>query len=113
MPDNDYEKFRRKLMFEQVSKAIKENPKNWANGLEDLGFHWFDDEDDPEEVEESLAKPENLDQELLVAYFEGTVMLSDKVFNTYLVPERKPSSGTILDFGLRILDSKKKTISVR
>ena len=52
-------------MFEQVSKAIKENPKNWANGLEDLGFHWFDDEDDPEEVEESLAKPENLDQELL------------------------------------------------
>jgi len=28
------------------------------------------------------------------------------------VPERKPRSGTILDFGLRILDSKKKEISV-
>ncbi|MFH1934860.1 MAG: hypothetical protein ABIN18_25250, partial [Pseudomonadota bacterium] len=32
---------------------------------------------------------------------------------TYIVPERKPLSGTILDFGLRIADSKKKTISVR
>ena len=30
----------------------------------------------------------------------------------YLVPERKPRSGTILDFGSRILDSKKKAISV-
>ena len=29
-----------------------------------------------------------------------------------MVPERKPGSGTILDFRLRILDSKKKTISV-
>ena len=29
------------------------------------------------------------------------------------MPERKPRSGTILDFGLRILDSKKKAISVR
>jgi len=28
------------------------------------------------------------------------------------VSERKPRSGTILDFGLRILDSKKKEISV-
>jgi len=27
---------------------------------------------------------------------------------TYLVPERKPRSGTILDFGLRILDFKKE-----
>ena len=30
----------------------------------------------------------------------------------YLVSERKPRSGTILDFGLRILDSKKKEFSV-
>ena len=31
----------------------------------------------------------------------------------YVVPERKRCSGTILDFGLRISDSKKKAISVR
>ena len=30
----------------------------------------------------------------------------------YLVSERKPCSGTILDFGLRILGSQKKTISL-
>ncbi len=33
---------------------------------------------------------------------EGTV--NSEPVNGYLVPERKPRSGTILDFGLRILD---------
>ena len=37
---------------------------------------------------------------------------SETKIKEYLVPERKPRSGTILDFGLRILDSKKKEISV-
>jgi len=35
------------------------------------------------------------------------------LWKAYLVPERKPRSGTIFDFGLRILDSKKKAISDR
>ena len=37
--------------------------------------------------------------------------IAANVARLYLVLERKPRSGTILDFGLRILDSKKKTIS--
>jgi len=84
MSDDDFEKLRRELVFEQVSKAIKENPKNWASKLEELGFQWVDDECDEEEVEENLAKPENLDQELLVAYFEGAAKLSEQVLDTYL-----------------------------
>ena len=31
--DDDFEKRRRELVFEQVSKAIKENPKNWASKI--------------------------------------------------------------------------------
>jgi len=84
MSDNDFEKLRRELVFEKVSKAIKENPKNWASKLEELGFQWVDDEYDEDENEENLAKPENLNQELLVAYFEGGMKLSDQVLDTYL-----------------------------
>ena len=84
MSDDDFEKLRRELVFEQVSKAIRENPKNWASKLEELGFEWVDDESGEEEVEENIAKPENLNQELLVAYFEGAAKLSDQVLDTYL-----------------------------
>ncbi len=84
MVDDDFEKFKRKMMFEQVSKVFKENPKNWADQLEDLGFTWFDDEFDQEEIEENSAKPENLNQELLVAYFEDSVKYSKDVLNSYL-----------------------------
>ncbi len=84
MSDDDFEKLRRELVFEQVSKAIRENPKNWASKLEELGFEWVDDESDEEEVEENLAKPENVNQELLVAYFKGSAKLSDQVLDTYL-----------------------------
>ena len=84
MADDDFEKLRRELVFKQVSKAMKGRPKNWASKLEELGFEWVDDESDEEEVEENIAKPENLDQELLVAYFEGAAKLSDQVLDTYL-----------------------------
>jgi len=84
MVDDDYEKFKHKLRFEQVAKAIKEDPKNWTTKLEELGFQWFDDEYDQEEEEEKVAKPENPNQELLVAYFEGSVDLSDQVLDSFL-----------------------------
>ena len=83
MSDDDFERLRRELVFEQVSKAIKENPKNWASKFVELGFQWVDDESG-EEVEENIAKPENLNQELLVAYFKGAAKLSEQVLDTYL-----------------------------
>ena len=44
----------------------------------------MDDECDEEEVEENIAKPENLNQEILVTYFEGAAKLSEQVLDTYL-----------------------------
>jgi len=84
MSDDDFEKLRRELVFEQVSKVMKENPENWGSKLEELGFQWVDDECDEEEVEENIAKPENVNHELLVAYFEGAAKLSEQVLDTYL-----------------------------
>jgi hypothetical protein len=81
--DDDFEKLKRELIFERVSKAIEKDPKNWTSQLEDLGFQWFDDEDDQEEVEEELAKPENVNQEFLVGYFEGYINLSDQVLYSF------------------------------
>jgi len=85
MNDDDYEKIRREIVFEKVSKAIKEDRKNWVKQLEDLGFEWFDDGyGDEEEVEEKRARPENPNQELLVAYFEGDIELSDQALDAFL-----------------------------
>lgn len=91
MNDDEYEKLRRELVFEQVSKAIKEDPQNWRSQLEDLGFQWFDDEFDQEEIEEDLARPENPNQELLVAYLEGFVALSYQVLDAYLAEKDSPA----------------------
>ena len=91
MSDDDFEKLRRELVFDKVSEAIKENPKNWASKLEELGFEWVDDESGEEEVEENIAKPENPNQELLVAYFEGSVKLSDQVLDAYLAERESPA----------------------
>lgn len=85
MVDDDFEKIKREIVFERVAKAIKEDPKNWVKQVEDLGFEWFDDGyGEEEELEEKLAKPENQNQELLVAYFEGDVELSDQLLDSYL-----------------------------
>jgi hypothetical protein len=84
MPDDDFEKIEREIIFERVAKAIKEDPENWANRLEGLGFEWFDDEDDQEEREEVTAVPGNKNEELIVDYFEGTGDLSEKVLAAYI-----------------------------
>jgi hypothetical protein len=65
-------------------KAIKEDPKNWTSRLEESGFQRFDDEYDQEEAEEKVARPENSNQEFLVAYFEGSVDLSDRLLDSFL-----------------------------
>jgi hypothetical protein len=83
-PEDDLEKLMRELVFEQVANAIKEDRKNWVSRLEELGFQWFDDEDGQEGFGEASAKPENPDQELLVAFFEGSAEPSEQVLTAYL-----------------------------
>jgi hypothetical protein len=85
MIDDDYEKIKREMVFDRVSKAIKEDRKNCIKKVEDLGFKWYDDSfEDEEELEEKKARSENSNQDLLVSYFEGDVELSGQVLDAFL-----------------------------
>ena len=72
------------LIIDKVNEIIKKNPENYRMELATLGFEWLDDEY-PDEVEEEIkAVPENSDQALLVAYFEGEIELSEGILEIFL-----------------------------
>jgi hypothetical protein len=89
--DDDSEKERRKELFEKVAKAVKEDPKNYAEKLAELGFTWFDDEVDEEDEEERVATIRNDNEKYLVAYFEGDTDLSDQILDAFLAEKSSKS----------------------
>ncbi len=80
----EFANLRDEMNRDKVSEAIRENPGNSRESLEDIGFTWFDDEYPSEEEEETAAVPENDRQRFLVAYFEGKTPLSEAVINAFL-----------------------------
>lgn len=60
--------------------------------MEELGFRYFEADDDSEELEERNAKPENQRQRDLVAYFENKEKLSKEIFENY--SEEKAAENT-------------------
>ena len=81
---DEYEKLKNKIIIEKVDEVFRTQPDNYISALEEIGFKYYDDDDDMEEREEANAKPENLNQKDLVAYFEGQKELSDKILQTFL-----------------------------
>lgn len=79
----DFEKFKRKTIRDRVDKIFRKHPQDYIAKLEELGFEYFDDKEDYEEIEERNARPENQRQRDLVAYFEGERKLSKKIFESY------------------------------
>jgi hypothetical protein len=72
------------LVTERINEIFRTRPEYYRTELAMLGFEWLDD-DHPDEVEEEYnAVPENKDQELLVAYFDGEVEFSNKVMEVFL-----------------------------
>jgi len=84
MFDDDFEKEKRKLVFKEVARVIKEHPKNYMEKLAELGFRWVDDEIDEEELEEKAATISTDNERYLVGYLEGDTGLSGQVLDTYL-----------------------------
>ncbi|MBN1831398.1 MAG: hypothetical protein JW896_04740 [Deltaproteobacteria bacterium] len=77
-------KIKNEMVTERMNEIFRTRPDYDRTELAMLGFEWLD-EDYPNEVEEeSNAVPENKDQELLVAYFDGEVEFSDKVMQVFL-----------------------------
>ena len=46
----EYEEIKNELLIDKVGDAIKKDPKNWINNMEEIGFTWIDDSQ--EEIEE-------------------------------------------------------------
>ena len=62
----DYEKLKNEIIRDKVSEIIGNHPKDHIAKMEELGFEYFEDDDDYEEIEERNAKPEN--QRILLFY---------------------------------------------
>ena len=82
--DDEIIKINNELVTERINEIFRTKPKHYRTELAMLGFEWLDD-DYPDEVEEeNNAFPENKDQELLVAYFNGEVEFSDELVEVFL-----------------------------
>jgi hypothetical protein len=80
---DDFEKLKNEIIRDKVSEIFRNHPKDHIAKMEELGFAYFEDDDDYEEIEERNAKPENQRQRELVAYFEDKKKLSKKIFESY------------------------------
>jgi len=81
----EYEKLRNKIAMDKVDEIFRTQPHNYISALEEIGFTYYEDDyDDPEEIEEANAKPENQNQKDIIAYFEGEKELSDKILQIFL-----------------------------
>jgi hypothetical protein len=79
-----YEKLKNEMIIEKVDEIFRTQPDNYISALEEIGFKYYDDDNDMEEMEEANAIPENQNQKDLVAYFEGQKELTDKILQTFL-----------------------------
>lgn len=80
---NDYEKLKNEIIRDKVKEIFRNHPKEYISKLEELGFKYYEDDIDYEEIEEKNAKPENQRQRDLVAFFENKKELSEKIFESY------------------------------
>ncbi|MFH1251170.1 MAG: hypothetical protein V1715_08740 [bacterium] len=78
-----YKKLKDEIIYDKVNEIIRNHPKDYIAKMEEIGFKYFEDDVDCEEIEEKKAKPENQRQRDLVAYFENKKKLSKKIFESY------------------------------
>jgi len=86
----DYQKQKNEIIRDKVSEIFRTQPDNYISELEKIGFKYYDD-DDPEEIEEKNAQPENQNQSDLVEYFEGDREFSETILTAFF--EEKDTEG--------------------
>ena len=80
---DDYDKLKNEILRDKVNDIFRNHPKNYIAKMKELGFEYFEDDDDSEEIEERNAKPENQRQRDLLAYFENKKKLSKNIFECF------------------------------
>ena len=90
-PDPDEsEDIETEVIRDEVTRIFKEHPDDYIDKLEEIGFEYFDDEYDAEELEEAKARPLNKNQEYLVSFFNGDIPLSDDTLAVFFEERRSP-----------------------
>jgi hypothetical protein len=69
---DDYVKLKNEIVCDRVNEIFRNYPKDYIAKMQDIGFKYFEDDEDSEELEERDAKPVNKRQRNLVAYFENS-----------------------------------------
>ena len=80
---DEYERLKSEILLEKVNEIFRAHKDHGERikKMEELGFTYFEDEYDHEEIEEeNNAEPENERQKKLVSYFENQVELSEEIF---------------------------------
>ena len=78
-----YKKLRDEIIIDKVDEIFRTQPDNYISALEEIGFKYYEDDDD-EQMEEATARPENQNQKDLVAYFNGEKEFSDRILKIFL-----------------------------
>ncbi len=90
--DFDTDKLNNEIIRDEIKRVFKKYSHDYVSKLEELGFEYYDDEEeDIEEQEEALAKPKNPNQEYLVRCFKGDIALGDGAVAIFL-EERNSST---------------------
>ena len=79
----EIDSIKNELIVDKVTDAIKSDPKKWQENMEDIGFVWVDDSQ-KEVEEENNARVENVNQEYLVAYFEGEIKYNENMIEIFI-----------------------------
>jgi hypothetical protein len=85
-PLEEYLKLKNEMVRDKVGEIFRTQPENWSSALEEMGFNYYEEEDE-EEFEEKKARPKNKGQRDLVAFLEGERELSEGILDT-LITER-------------------------
>jgi len=88
----EYRSLRNTRVSELIKKVLEEQTDIPMDRAGQGDFRWIDDGFDEDEIqEERNAAPENLNQEFLMAFFDGHVKISDAVLEAYLTEKSAPS----------------------
>ena len=85
---NEIIRIKDELVTKRINEIFRTKPEYLRTELATLGFGWLNEEYPNEVEEENNDAPENEDQELLVAYFNGDVELSDELLEIFLKEKR-------------------------
>jgi hypothetical protein len=80
---DDFEKLKNEIIRDRVDEIFLNYPKDYIAKMNEIGFKYFEDDEDSEELEEINAKPVNKRQRNLVAYFENKCRLTKEIFESY------------------------------